>query len=70
MTMFSGGVEKGIEYYAIPVYNSAISIQNLFMGEYTMTQYGITIGTLAVLAAVITTLITKAFNSEKVMFNA
>lgn len=70
MTMFSGGVEKGIEYYAIPVYNSAISIQNLFMGEYTMAQYGVTIGTLAVLAALITTLITKAFNSEKVMFNA
>ncbi len=70
MTMFSGGVDKGIEYYAIPVYNSAISIQNLFMGEYTAAQYGITVGTLAILAAVITSLITKAFNSEKVMFNA
>ncbi|HKL79689.1 MAG TPA: ABC transporter permease [Mobilitalea sp.] len=70
MTMFSSGVEKGIEYYAIPVYNSAICIQNLFMGELTMAQYGITIGTLAILAAIITTMITRAFNSEKVMFNA
>lgn len=70
MTMFSGNMEKGIEYYAIPVYNSAVSIQNLFMGELTMTQYGVTIGSLALLAIVVTTLITKAFNSEKVMFNA
>ncbi len=70
MTMFSGNMEKGIEYYAIPVYNSAVSIQNLFMGELTMTQYGVTIGSLALFAIVVTTLITKAFNSEKVMFNA
>lgn len=70
MTMFSGNMEKGIEYYAIPVYNSAVSIQNLFMGELTMTQYGVTIGTLALLALVVTTMITRAFNSEKVMFNA
>ena len=70
LTMFSGNMDKRIEYYAIPVYNSAVSIQNLFMGELTMTQYGVTIGSLALLALVVTALITKAFNSEKVMFNA
>lgn len=70
MTMFSGNMEKGIEYYAIPVYNSAVSIQNLFMGELTMAQYGVTIGSLALLALLVTTLVTRAFNSEKVMFNA
>ena len=70
MTMFSGGTEKGIEYFAIPIYNSAVSLQNLFLGELTMTQFGLTVGTTAFLAAIITVLITKAFNSEKVMFNA
>ncbi len=70
MTMFSGNIKKGLEYYAIPVYNSAASIQNLFMGELTMTQYGVTVGSLALLAIIVTTLVTRAFNSEKVMFNA
>ena len=70
MTMFSGNVDREIKYYAIPVYNSALSIQKLFMGELTMVQYGVTIATLASLAFVVTSLITRAFNSEKVMFNA
>lgn len=70
MTMFSGGVDRGIEYFLIPIYNSAVSIQNLILGELTMVQFGVTIGTLAVLAVIITSFITRAFNSEKVMFNA
>lgn len=70
MTMFSSGAEKGIEYYAIPFYNSAVCLQKLLVGELTMQQYGMTIGTLALLALIITAFITKAFNSEKVMFNA
>jgi len=70
MTMFSGGTEKNIMFFSIPIYNSAISIQNLFTGELTMSQFGLTVGSIALLAAIITTLITKAFNSEKIMFNA
>ncbi|MBH1940728.1 ABC transporter permease [Mobilitalea sibirica] len=70
MTMFSGGSDRGLTYFAIPIYNSAISIQNLIMGELTMAQFGITVGTIMILAAFVTALITKAFNSEKVMFNA
>lgn len=70
MTMFSGGTEKGIELFAIPIYNTSVSMQNVLTGELTMAQFGLTVGTTAVLAAVITMLITKAFNSEKVMFNA
>lgn len=70
LTMFSSGADKGIEYYAIPVYNGAITIQKLLLGELTMTQYGVTVGSLAIVAFLITTMITRAFNSEKVMFNA
>lgn len=70
MTMFSSGGGKGIEYYAIPVYNGAIAIQNILVGELSMAQFGVTIGSLAIVAFLITTLITKAFNSERVMFNA
>lgn len=70
MTMFSSIGEKGIEYYAIPVYNGAIAMQDLLVGELTMAKFGVTVGSLALLALLITTLITRAFNSERVMFNA
>ena len=70
MTMFSSGGDKRIELYAIPVYNAAVTLQNLLVGELTMTQFGVTIGSIAVLASLITMCITKTFNNEKVMFNA
>lgn len=70
MTMFSSGGEKSLEYYAIPIYNGAIAMQDLLVGELTMAKFGVTVGSLAIVALLITTLITRAFNSEKVMFNA
>ncbi|NLO08580.1 MAG: ABC transporter permease [Clostridiales bacterium] len=70
LTMFSSSGEKGIEYYAIPVYNGAIAMQDLLVGELTMAKFGVTVGSLALLAFLITTLVTRAFNSERVMFNA
>lgn len=69
MTYSGSGDSKLINFF-IPIYNSAVSIQNLLMGELTMAQFGATVGTIVVLAAIITSLITKAFNSEKIMFNA
>ncbi|MDI9510207.1 MAG: ABC transporter permease [Clostridiales bacterium] len=70
MTMFSPGGSKETMHYAIPIYNGTITIQDLLVGELTMANFGITIGSLALLAFLITTCITKAFNSERVMFNA
>ncbi len=70
VTMFTGNSEKVLGMYAIPVYGSAISIQNILVGELTLPQFGLTVGGTVILALLITVLITKAFNSEKVMFNA
>lgn len=70
MTMFSTGGSKGLHYYAIPIYNGSIAIQNLLVGEITMVQLGLTVGSLAAVALIITAFITKAFNNERVMFNA
>ena len=69
MTYAGSGDSKLINFF-IPIYNSAVSIQNLLMGELTLAQFGATVATVAALAAFITFLITKAFNSEKIMFNA
>jgi len=67
---YAGTGESSTTKFFIPIYNSAASIQNLLMGELTLAQFGATVGTILLLAAIITTLITKAFNSEKIMFNA
>jgi sodium transport system permease protein len=67
---YSGAGDSKLTNFFIPIYNSAVSIQNLLMGELTMAQFGVTVGTIIVLAAIITSLITRAFNSEKIMFNA
>lgn len=69
-TMFSGNEERTLSMFAIPVYGNAISIQKLLVGELTMQQFGATIGGTLLLALILTAFITKAFNSEKVMFNA
>jgi sodium transport system permease protein len=69
MTYAGTGDAKLVNFF-IPIYNSAVSIQNLLMGELTLAQFGATILTIGVLAAIITSLITRAFNSEKIMFNA
>jgi hypothetical protein len=70
MTMFSGGTDKGLQYFAIPVYNATVSMQKLLIGELTGIQFGVTVGTLAAASLVIISFIIKAFNDERVMFNA
>jgi sodium transport system permease protein len=70
ITIFSGNSSKELFMYAIPAYGSAISIQGILVGELTMVQFASTVGGTVLLAIILTVLITKAFNSEKVMFNA
>jgi sodium transport system permease protein len=67
---FSGAGDSKLVNFFIPIYNSAVSIQNIVLGQLTMPEFGITVGTIVLLAAIVTSLITKAFNSEKIMFNA
>ncbi|MDF2944777.1 MAG: putative rane protein [Herbinix sp.] len=67
---YSGTGDSKVTNFFIPIYNSAVSIQNLLMGELTWAQFGATVGTIVVFATIITSLITRAFNSEKIMFNA
>lgn len=70
LTMYQGGVDKALFSYAIPVYGNAVAIQSLLTNELTVLQFGLSVGGTALAAAVLTFLITKAFQSEKVMFNA
>lgn len=70
LTMFGGNNEIPLPLFGIPVYGSAAAIQKVMTGELTGGQFGISILGTVVLSVLITVVITKAFNSEKVMFNA
>ena len=70
LTMFSGGTEKALETFAIPVYGNALAIQNLMTNELSMEQFLLSVGGTLICGIIFTVLLTKAFNSEKVMFNA
>lgn len=70
ITMFSGNNTPDTMMFAIPVYGSALCIQNIMEGELLMSQFLPAVGGTVILAILITVGIVKAFNSEKVMFNA
>ena len=70
LTMFSGNKETPLGMFAIPVYGSASAIQKLLVNELGFSQFGLSICGNLIAAAIFTIIITKAFNSEKVMLNA
>lgn len=70
ITMFQGGMEKRWYQFAIPVYGNSLAIQNLMTNELTFLQFGLAVGSTLLLAIILMALLTKSFNSEKVMFNA
>lgn len=70
ITMFTGNSEIKDILYAIPVYGSALSMQGILSGEITMIQFGLTMLGTIISSGILTFLITKAFNSERIMFNA
>lgn len=67
--MFGGGAQAGQLYYLIPVYNSVQSMVGIFSFSASAMNILITVLTNLLLSAVFGLLLTKMFNSEKVMFN-
>lgn len=53
--------------YAVPIYNTSLTLQGILTQEVTMMQYGLTLGVTLILGAVLIGVIAKAFESEKVM---
>ena len=54
-------------FYAVPIYNTSLTLQGILTQEVTMMQYGMTLGVTLVLGAVLIGVIAKAFESERVM---
>ena len=66
MTMYISGDPAPSAYY-IPIYNSAIVLKGIFVHEVTGMQFGITLVTTLAAGLILTGVIGKAFESEKVM---
>lgn len=70
LTMFQGGKEVANYMFAIPLYGNALLIQQIVMNELTFIQFIMSFGSTTLLSLILIAGITKAFNSEKVMFHA
>ncbi len=66
VTMFNFG-ETDSSSYMIPLYNTALTLQGILTQETTLAQYAVTLVETLVIGGVLTVVIVKAFESEKVM---
>ena len=56
--------------YAIPLYGNALALQDICTGELVLPGFLLNIGVTALLAGMLTVLLAKIFDSDKLMFNA
>lgn len=69
MTMFSSGTPAE-SAFAIPVYGTAVAIQNIVTSEITVVQFGMNVASNLACTLLIVAAVSKVFNNEKVMLNA
>ena len=62
--------EPTMAEYAIPIYGASVAFKGILMGSATLPQFMLTILGTYGMGAIIIWLTTKAFKSEKIMFNA
>lgn len=67
-TMFGGTGEKSLGLFCIPLYNSVQCMHGIFSFQYVPEQIAVTMASNLVCAFLLTWVLTKLFNSEKVMF--
>ena len=66
LTMFQTGAAEQTNFY-IPIYNSSLVLKGILSQEITMMQYAVTLIETLLLGGILTGVIVKAFESEKVM---
>lgn len=69
-TMFATTGTREAYEYLIPIYSSSICLSEIFANELTVAHFMMSFGMTILLSVILTGVIVKAFNSEKVMFNA
>lgn len=69
MPMFGGDGEKSLAMFFVPLYNSVLCIHGIFSFTYQPVQIVITIVMNLIYAGALSWILTRMFNSEKVMFS-
>lgn len=69
MTMFVSG-DTPTRSYVIPLYGSSMALRNVLTQEINVPQALLTIGTNLVIGAILAAVMSKAFDSERIMFDA
>ena len=70
MTMFSGNTEPPLWRYAVPVYGSALSLQKIITGELALPAFLLSVLSTLVFGLLLTWIITRAIDDERVVLNA
>ena len=66
--MFTGGTASDAAMYLIPLYNSAQCMSGIVSFSYDAAHIAITVGTNLLCCGVLVGVLTKMFNSEKIMY--
>ncbi|MBO4214225.1 MAG: ABC transporter permease [Lachnospiraceae bacterium] len=71
VAMYAGyiGARKNLYMFTIPIYNSAMILTEMFGSGYEIAQVGLTCATNVLIAVICVYILTRLFNSEKVMFS-
>lgn len=67
--MFGGDGERSLGWFLVPIYNSVLCIHGIFSFSCTAEQVGVTIVMNLLCAGAFSWVLTRLFNSEKVMFS-
>lgn len=70
ISMFGGNESPEPIMYLIPFYGNSLAIQNIMIHNLSIGEYLMNLGSTVVISVILLGCMTKAFNSEKVMFNA
>lgn len=70
ISMFGGNDDPEKYMYLVPFYGNSVTIQNIMINNITGVDYVINLASTIVLSILLLAGMTKAFESEKVMFNA
>ena len=68
-TMFGDGAKLEAYWYAIPIYNSVQSMVSVFTFSSDMVNVALTVGSNVIVSGIMVYILTRMFNSEKVMFS-
>ena len=67
--MFGSGAKEEIYYYFIPLYNTVQSMLGIFSLDYNVVNIVVTVVSNVVYMGIFTVVLTKMFNSERIVYS-